>query len=435
MSNLPNITDKIHKNVDTVLDERIFSNLRWLNKDKKLLKFQIDNIDVSIINSIRRTILSDIENVSFDFSATGTENTIFYKNTSPLHNEFLGHRLCLIPICLTPDEIIDFDTDNYTFILKVKNTTNEVIDITSKDIIIKDKDDNIMKESFRDRVFPKNIITGDFILINKLKPNMFDITKGDEIDIKMKAIKNTAKYHTSFCPVSICSFYNIIDEIKANKVLNERIKNNATFDKEIFNNLEKQKYYYTNDYNEPNKFEFLIQSECLLKPEYIFLKGIFVLNDKLENFKTKIINNEFEEDTSQSDIDNEIFIYELTIKDETHTIGNLIQSMFYNKFIKNNSSVLNKEAGAIQQNLTYIGYNMPHPLDNSLIIKLQFNKLMDHLNSPSDSDKKSNSAIKNFIIDGIDNIQFDLNNLIKIWFNISKLFENKDYAKDLQRVI
>jgi DNA-directed RNA polymerase subunit L len=407
-----------NKNIDSsIFEDNIFSNLRWLNKDKKLLKFQIDNIDVSILNSIRRTILGNIENVSFDFSATGTENTIFYKNTSPLHNEFLAHRLCLIPICFTPNEIIDFDTDDYTFILNLKNTTNEVIDVTSKHIIIKDKDDNIMKDSFRDRVFPKNIITGDYILINKLKPNIFDISKGDEIDIKMKAIKNTAGYHTSFCPVSICLFYNIIDEMKANKFLNESIKKNPSFDKDIFNKLEKQKHYYTNDYNEPNKFEFIIQSECLLKPEYIFLKGMLVLNENLEKFKTKIINNEFEEDSTSMAEDN-IFIHQLTIKTDSYsigcTLGNLIQSLFCNKFV--NNSLHDKD-----KNLTFIGYNMPHPLDNSLIIKLQFNKIMD---------KKLN----NFIIDGIDDIQFDLNNIIKTWFNISKLNEDKNYAKDLLNI-
>jgi DNA-directed RNA polymerase subunit L len=144
---------------------------------------------------------------------------------------------------------------------------------------------------------------------------------------------------------------------------------------------------------------------------------MLVLNENLEKFKTKIINNEFEEDSTSMAEDN-IFIHQLTIKTDSYsigcTLGNLIQSLFCNKFV--NNSLHDKD-----KNLTFIGYNMPHPLDNSLIIKLQFNKIMD---------KKLN----NFIIDGIDDIQFDLNNIIKTWFNISKLNEDKNYAKDLLNI-
>jgi DNA-directed RNA polymerase subunit L len=80
--------------------------------------------------------------------------------------------------------------------------------------------------------------------------------------------------------------------------------------------------------------------------------------------------------------------------------------MFYNYFIRNE----NKEV------LNFIGYNIPHPLDNALIFRFGFNKI--------------NKNIKNFISDGIENIQKDIFNIAKIWLNISNL--NIDYAKDLE---
>ena len=68
--------------------------------------FQIDNIDLSIINAIRRIILSEIPVVAFYGEDEPTIEILF--NSSPLHNEFMIHRIGLIPIHIN-EEI----TENY----------------------------------------------------------------------------------------------------------------------------------------------------------------------------------------------------------------------------------------------------------------------------------------------------------------------------------
>ncbi len=55
-------------------------------------------------------------------------------NTSELHNEFLGHRLSLLPIHYPPRDISTYVKDKYDFILDVTNKGNESIDVTTKDI-------------------------------------------------------------------------------------------------------------------------------------------------------------------------------------------------------------------------------------------------------------------------------------------------------------
>lgn len=388
-----------------------FSSLIRTNNDK-YIQFNIENIDVSIINTLRRIILSEIENVGFDFSPISTENTIFYKNTSPLHNEFLAHRFAMIPLNFTPDEILDFNKDNYKFILKKKNTTSEIIDVTTEDILIFDNDGNEYNRKFRDQIFPKNYITNDYVLINKLKPNIFDPEKGDELDVELYAIKNIAKKHSSFSGVSICTYINVIDIAKAEKNLNAKINKMNLNDsakileyKNNFKNLDQQKYFHTNQYNEPNLFCFKLHSECYIKPEYIFLKAFEVLDTRLENLKTKLNNNEFTDSYST-----ENNIYDIAVKDETHTIGNLIQTLFYNKFIRED----------LKEKLIYIGYNIPHPLDNTLIFRFIFATNMKN-------------QIKEFIIEGIEYIQLELKELAKKWFEISQL--NKSYAKDIENII
>ena len=71
-------------------------------KDKllvdKTLKFQLHGdekygLDKSLINGIRRTLLTDIKSIAMD-----PENMIIEKNTGSLHNEFLKHRISLIPL-------------------------------------------------------------------------------------------------------------------------------------------------------------------------------------------------------------------------------------------------------------------------------------------------------------------------------------------------
>lgn len=388
-----------------------FTSLVKSNNNKHI-QFTIENVDVCIINTLRRIILSEIENVGFDFSPISTENTIFHKNTSPLHNEFLAHRFAMIPLNFTPEEILDFNKDNYKFILKKKNTSNEIIDVTTEDIVILNKDNTEYDKKFRDQIFPKNYITNDYILINKLKPNIFDPSKGDELDVELSAIKNIAKNHSSFGVVSICTYSNIIDPAKAERNLNSKLKKMNQDEtskiaeyKQSFKNLEQQKYFYTNEYDEPNAFCFKLHSECLMKPEYIFLKAFEVLDTRLENLKTKLNNNEY---TDNYNTENNI--YDIAIKDETHTIGNLIQTLFYNKFIRDNS----------KEKLTYVGYNIPHPLDNTLIFRFIFTT-------------NTKNEIKEFIIEGIEYIQLELKDLAKKWFEISQL--NKTYSKDIENII
>ena len=65
------------------------------------IHFTINDISVPLANSIRRTILSDIPSVSFDdtwIDDDDARSIRIVKNTSGLHNEFLSHRLSLIPI-------------------------------------------------------------------------------------------------------------------------------------------------------------------------------------------------------------------------------------------------------------------------------------------------------------------------------------------------
>ena len=85
------------------------------------VSFNLSNVDTSLANSIRRTILSEIPTYGFEDEADKTfhhlldiglslpESVKVLKNTSPLHNEFLSHRVGLIPVHSTRKVTSEFN--------------------------------------------------------------------------------------------------------------------------------------------------------------------------------------------------------------------------------------------------------------------------------------------------------------------------------------
>ena len=92
--------------------------------DKKADKhsFDMNEVDLSIINGIRRTILTDIPVVGFMGEDEPTVDIIY--NNGPLHNEILIHRIGLIPLHLS-DEITETYDNDMEFELNVENNGNE----------------------------------------------------------------------------------------------------------------------------------------------------------------------------------------------------------------------------------------------------------------------------------------------------------------------
>ena len=108
-----------------------------ISETNDVYKFTLSGLNVSLVNAIRRTILSDIPTVVFD--ADDSEHCIVHINTGRLHNEILKHRLSCIPIHV--DEL-DLLPGNYIMELDITNDTDNMIIVTSEDFKIKNKTSN-----------------------------------------------------------------------------------------------------------------------------------------------------------------------------------------------------------------------------------------------------------------------------------------------------
>jgi DNA-directed RNA polymerase subunit L len=378
-----------------------------IQKNDNKISFIVEDIDVSILNSIRRTILSDIPNVAFDFEPYEFDNkkVDIITNTCSLHNEIILQRLSMIPLKFTENEINDFDPLKYKFKLSKTNNTNKMLNVTTGDIQIYDENDKKYSDSFIRKIFPKNKISDDFILLTKLKPNNYDKDKGDSIEINMIASKKTAKDYAGFGYVSQCVYHNIVDKDKAKQALKElKEKNKNLNSKELedlekdFNTLDKFRHFKTNKYDEPNSFQFDIESEARVSPEYLFFKSIEIIKGRLQRLLENIIDNKI----TINKIKNTQNLYEFIIENEGHTIGNLIQSILYNIHIRENE----------KKDINFIGYKCPHPLENTLIINIRFT---NNINS---------TEVNAIFRKGITDIQDILDNINKKWIDKSKVDKN-----------
>ena len=76
----------------------------------------------SIVNALRRTLLSDIQSIGFRIDMNNKDIHIIQNNTS-LHNEFLEHRISLIPLYIDPDNY----HKQYLFKLNVNSNSEDTV--------------------------------------------------------------------------------------------------------------------------------------------------------------------------------------------------------------------------------------------------------------------------------------------------------------------
>lgn len=296
--------------------------------------FDIEKLDLSIVNGIRRIILTEIPIVGF----YGEEETSIeiISNTGPLHNEFMKHRIGLIPINIDENITDNYEDNDYKFELNVNNTGSTTINITSANFIGSYKNKNLSKDELN-QLFPTNPITKENILITRLRPN-------EELNFKATAIKRTAKINASFSSVSLANFYFIENETESSKQDNI---------------LDKHRSFHVNEYGDPTLIKFEIESINKLSYVYLFSKAIEILINKLE----KLINNINSNEITIEPVPNNPFSVNFHINNEDDTLGNTIQSVLHNKYIRSNIKFKNIEC-------SYIGYICPHPLKELMILRI-----------------------------------------------------------------
>ena len=244
---------KSSKNIITI--PKVDKNL----EESGTLTFTLSNTNVSIANSIRRTILADIPTVVIN------KDINFKKNTTNLNNEILIQRLKSIPVYLKPDSKLD----DIEISLNLKNDTDSIRYVTTNDfeLTIKSSGKKLI-QSDKNKIFPFHPITKQHILFARLKPVVSKEISGEELSLTASFDVATAKEHGGFNVASTCAYGNTPDQILSNERWNDFVdeqQEKGTTEKEL-DKLEKdwqnhQKYRYFID----NSFDFTIETIGVFK--------------------------------------------------------------------------------------------------------------------------------------------------------------------------
>ena len=92
-----------------------------LSDENRQLQFILGDSHTYVANALRRTLLSDIRCSGIEnayISDTQVTGIHIHENTGRLHNEFLSHRLSMIPLALDPKVM-----QVHTFKLKLTKET------------------------------------------------------------------------------------------------------------------------------------------------------------------------------------------------------------------------------------------------------------------------------------------------------------------------
>lgn len=230
-------------------------------------RFMIKGIDTVFINSIRRTIMNDVPILAI-------EDVSIYDNSSTVSDEFIAHRLALLPI----------KTDLKTY------KKNESISMS------------LNKEG------PCTAYSGDIkctdpkIEVAQKRIPIVELGKGQKLKMEMKAVMGTGEEHSKWQP-ALASFKQVV-HLEVGEECNlcqlcikacpqeclEKGKNGIVLKKPIECSLcgackeacekEQLELKYSED-----SFVFELESFGMLSNEEIMLAAIEALQEKVEEFK------------------------------------------------------------------------------------------------------------------------------------------------------
>ena len=379
--------------------------------------FKLMNASNAMANALRRILLGGLPNVAFDdnyYDNKEDSNMVIEKNVSALHNEFISHRISLLPLCGYKSDrlkiVVDYDFEQARFVygfkdkdtvplfvLKVKNDEESrkrlgnIINVDSNMIQIETENDELLPSS---EFLLRDYITGDYCLLHRLKPlsTNEEIHEAEELVIsQMRPTIGTARQHARYCPVGTVSYEFEKDSMEhqdayfekyITNLQNQRQKDNlpnyeeddiqlfrASFDKLGSERIYKKQadgdavsvIFNVESVGNQQAHQLVYDALQFIRMKTLVLMNHFVWNDSIASYvfsdkKIRVSQNATSGNT------------EIVIHAEDHTLGNLISSYLKKLFI------VTKMKGEL---LSFASYKLPHPLEEKIVIIIGFKEGID----------------------------------------------------------
>lgn len=340
-------------------------------KDKGLNK--------SVINSLRRVLLSSIPCVGFRTTMNNTDIKIL-KNTTPLHNEFILHRISMIPLYIDPSKY----KKNYLFKLKVESSSDgPLVRVTAKDFDIFTlkkgeefpEDGSIELDKFNDKPISdkekekifRPFLGKHFCEIIELKSTNSSLK--EELELYGVPRVSYAYEDARWQAVSCATYSFKKNDGLFKKVLDEKMKIDNVPEEEKYNYAnslyisDSERYFERDNRCEPYWYEFKIDSQHFLNSKELFMQSCQILISELESFKEDIPQILNKQDDSRFTIEQKSDnIFTLFVHGNDDTMGNILQTYIVNE-------IINKK----ETEFSVCGYKKTHPLEDLIFFNIALN--------------------------------------------------------------
>jgi DNA-directed RNA polymerase II subunit RPB3 len=182
--------------------------LEILEVNNERIKFVLSKCHVSIANTLRRVMLSEVPTLAIHMVRV-------YENTSSLSDEFVSHRLGLIPLVSAREEdyVNTWECNcqpnqqcarcKVYFEINVRNTGQEILEVTSKDIRV--IGGGVSEHPDEEDVVPVKMFSplGEH---REVGIPIVKLSRNQHLHVQMEAEKGIGKMHAKWSPVSVASF-------------------------------------------------------------------------------------------------------------------------------------------------------------------------------------------------------------------------------------
>jgi len=335
--------------------------LKQVSEENDVLRFTLSNINVSLANAIRRTIVNDIPAIVLGTDIYQDNKCRIKINTCRLHNELVKQRLSNIPVNISNEKEMETFPNDYVLEIDVQNNTETMVIVTTEDFKIKHKESGkyMTKDEVRN-IFPPNTQTQSYIDFIRLRPSIGDSIPGEQISISCDFIVNSAKASGMYSVVSKCAYANTPnltkiddtwDKIRERLVSEEVTKEEIEFEKKNYYLLDAQRQF------DDDSFDFVIQTIGQFENKQLVKKSCNILRRKFADMIQGLESDTVPITLSESTIEN---CFDITLENEDYTMGKVLEYILYENFYMG------------EEIFSYCGFKKIHPHDTDSKIRIAY---------------------------------------------------------------
>lgn len=322
------------------------------------LEFNILSVDLSIVNAIRRTILSNIPTGVFRTLPYELDKCVVYKNTTIMNNEILKHRLSGVVIH-TLHNADESYLNSIIMELNMENTTDQYTVVTTKDFKIKDKTSGTyLPEADVRKIFPPSAIVLDafgiesFTDLVKLRPRLQELP-GDVVHLTCEFSLGTAYEDSQYNVVSTCAYSHLRDDDLVRSAFDEKRRELEKLDltpDEISYKLKDWMLLDSYRYIRKNDFEFIVETLGSYTNKQLVTTAVDIILYTLNAIETVV-------EIQPGNLETE---YKILIHKDDYTIGKLLEIALYNAYFED------------RKVLKYCGFKKTHPHDLFAVVRIDY---------------------------------------------------------------